>query len=205
MYLGWLARLRGRDDEALTLGRRALEMTEKHEHLWAEAAGCAMLGTTLQLTGDRTGAIELLERGLAAAEAGGGEANLLRCAAPLAEATGSPTVLAEADRLLEQASIPAGGAWVFGEDAYLSLARVWLGRGNPERTRTVLAPLLALAERVPWIATLAATLALDGRALLRMGDEDQARAHLLRAEQLAREHGLPHVLRETRSALPTLR
>jgi DNA-binding SARP family transcriptional activator len=205
LYLGWLARLRGRDDEALTLGRRALELTEQHEHLWAEAAGCAMLGTTLQLTGDRTGAIELLERGLAAAEAGGGEANLLRCAAPLAEATGSPTVLAEADRLLEQASIPAGGAWAFGEDAYLSLARAWLGRGNPERARTVLAPLLALAERVPWIATLAATLALDGRALLRMGDEDQARAHLLRAEQLAREHGLPHVLRETRSALPTLR
>ena len=164
-----------------------------------------MLGTTLQLTGHRAGAIELLERGLAAAEAGGGEANLLRCAAPLAEATGSPAVLAAADRLLEQASIPAGGAWVSGEDAYLSLARAWLGRGHPERARTVLAPLLALAERVPWIATLAATLAVDGRALLRMGDEDQARAHLLRAERLAQEHGLPHILHEARSALPTLR
>ena len=202
MYLGWLARLRGRDDEALTLGRRALELTEQHEHLWVEAAGCAMLGTTLLLTGDRAGAIELLERGLAAAEAGGAEANLLRCAAPLAEATGSPAVLADADRLLEQASIPAGGAWVFGEDAYLSLARAWLGRGNPERARTVLAPLLALAERVPWTATLAATLAIDGRALLRMGEDDRARTHLLRAEQLARVHGLPHILREARSARP---
>jgi len=161
-----------------------------------------MLGTTLLLTGDRAGAIELLERGLAAAEAGGAEANLLRCAAPLAEATGSPAVLADADRLLEQASIPAGGAWVFGEDAYLSLARAWLGRGNPERARTVLAPLLALAERVPWTATLAATLAIDGRALLRMGEDDRARTHLLRAEQLARVHGLPHILREARSARP---
>ena len=94
------------------LGRQALELTEQHKHPWAETAGCAMLGTTLLLTGDRTGAIELLERGLAAAEAGGGEANLLRCAAPLAEATGSPAVLADADRLLAQASIPAGGAWV---------------------------------------------------------------------------------------------
>jgi tetratricopeptide (TPR) repeat protein len=205
MYLGWLARLRGRDDEALTLGRRALDLTEQHEHLWLEAAGCAMLGTTLQLTGNRAGAIELLERGLAAGSAGGGEANLLRCAAPLAEATGSPTVLADADRLLEQASVPAGGAWVYGEDAYLSLARAWLGRGNPERARTVLAPMLAVAERVPWIATLAATLAVDGRALLRMGEDGQARAHLLRAEQLALEHGLPHVLHEARSALPTLR
>jgi DNA-binding SARP family transcriptional activator len=205
MYLGWLARLRGRDDEALTLGRRALELTERHEHLWEEATGCAMLGTTLLLTGDRAGAIELLERGLAAGSAGGGEANLLRCAAPLADATGSPAVLAEADRLLEQASIPADWAWVYGDDAYLSLARAWLGRGDPERARTVLAPLLAVAERVPWIATLAAALAVDGRALLRMGEDGQARAHLLRAEQLAREHGLPHILHEARSALPTLR
>jgi DNA-binding SARP family transcriptional activator len=200
MYLGWLARLRGRDDEALALGRQAVKLTERHEHLWEEAAGCAVLGTTLLLTGDPAGAIELLERGLAAAEAGGAEANLLRCAAPLAEATGSPAVLADADRLLEQASIPAGGAWVYGEDAYLSLARAWLGHRNPERARTVLAPLLAVAERVPWIATLAATLAVDGRALLRMSADGQGRAHLLRAEQLAREHGLPHVLHEARSA-----
>ncbi|HYB48352.1 MAG TPA: hypothetical protein VED20_13505, partial [Streptosporangiaceae bacterium] len=169
------------------------------------AAGCAMLGTTLLLTGERAGAIELLERGLAAAEAGGAEANLLRCAAPLAEATGSPTVLADTDRLLEQASIPAGGAWVYGDEAYLSLARAWLGRGDPERARTVLAPLLAVAERVPWIATLAATLAVDGRALLRMGEDDQARAHLLRAGRLAGQHGLLHVLHEARSAQRTLR
>jgi tetratricopeptide (TPR) repeat protein len=205
MYLGWLARLRGHDDEALTLGRQAVELTEQHEHLWVEASGCAMLGTTLLLTGDHAGAIELLERGLAVAEAGGAEANLLRCAAPLAEATGSPAILADADRLLEQASIPAGGAWVYGEDACLSLARAWLGRGNPERAQTVLAPLLAVAERVPWIATLAATLVVDGRALLLMGKDDQARAYLLRAEQLAGEHGLPHVLHEARLALPTLR
>jgi DNA-binding SARP family transcriptional activator len=202
MHLGWLARLRGRDDEALALGRQALDLTERHEHLWGQATACAKLGTTLQLTGDRTGAIKLLERGLAAAEAGGGEANLLRCAAPLADATGSPAVLADADRLLEQASIPAGGAWVFGDDACMSLAQAWLGRGDPERARVVLAPLLAVAERVPWTATLAATLAIDGRALLRMGEDNQARAHLLRAEQLAREHGLPHVLREARSARP---
>ena len=205
MYLGWLARLRGRDDEALMLGRQALDLTEQHKHLWVEAAGCAMLGTTLLATGDRSGAIELLERGLVVGKAGGAESHLLRCAAPLAEATGSPAILADADRLLVQASIPADGAWVLGEDAYLSLARAWLEHGNPERARVVLAPLLTVAERVPWTPTLAATLAVDGRALLLMGADDQARSHLLRAEQLAREHGLPHVLHEARSAQRTLR
>jgi len=205
MHLGWVARLRGRDDEALRLGREALEVVERHEHLWSEAGACAMLGTTVLLTGDRTGAIELFERGLAAAQTGGGEANLLRCAAPLALATGSPAVLADADRLLEQASIPADGAWLFGDEACLALARAWLGRGEPERARAILAPLLAVADRVPWLATLAATLAVDGLALIRLGQDQQARAQLRRAEHLAREHGLPHVLREARSSQRALR
>jgi DNA-binding SARP family transcriptional activator/tetratricopeptide (TPR) repeat protein len=205
MHLGWMARLRGRDDEALRLGHEALEVVERHEHLWSEAGACAMLGTTVLLTGDRTGAIKLFERGLAAAQTGGGEANLLRCAAPLALAAGSPAVLADADRLLEQASIPADGAWLFGDEACLALARAWLGRGEPERARAILAPLLAVADRVPWLATLAATLAVDGLALIRLGQDQRARVQLRRAEHLAREHGLPHVLREARSSQRALR
>jgi DNA-binding SARP family transcriptional activator/predicted ATPase len=205
MYLGWLARLRGRDEEALMLGRQAVELTDRHEHLWGEATACAMLGNTLQLAGDRAGAIGLFERGLAAAEAGVAEANLLRCVAPLAAASGSPDVLAYADRLFEQAGIPADGAWLFGDEACLSLARAWLGRDEPERARVILAPLLAVADRVPWIATLAATLVVDGLALIRAGQHQQASAQLLRAENLAREHGLPHVLREARSSQQALR
>ena len=200
-HLGWLARLRGRDGEAVTLGRRALAMTEQREHTWWEASACAMLGGTLMLTGDRAGATELLRRGLAAAQASGLEAYVLRCAAPLAAATGSPGVLGAADRLLQRAGIPAGGAWVFGYEAYLSIAQAWLDQGDPERARSVLAPLLAVAERVPWTATLAAGLVLDGRALVRLGDREQASAELHRAERLAREHGLPHVRRDAQAAL----
>ena len=204
-HLGWLARLRGRDDEATALGRRSLAMAEQLEHTWWKSAACAMLGTSLLQSGDRIGAIELFERGLAVAEQAGVEAYLLRCAAPLAAATGSTSVLADADRLLDQASIPADGAWMLGEEAYLCLAQAWLARGDPERARAVLAPLLAVAERVPWTATLAATLVVDGRALVRLGQADQARAQLLRAEHLAREHGLPHVLRDAQSAQRSLR
>ena len=202
--LGWLARLQGHDDEAVTLGRQALAMSiaeEEYEHTWWKAAACALLGTTLLQRGDQAEAIGLFERGLATAEEAGVEAYRLRCAAPLAAATGSPTVLAEADRLLGQASIPAGGAWLLGEETYLFLARAWLAQGDPERARTILAPLLAVAERVPWTATLAATLAMDGQALIRMGDGDQAGAELVRAEGLARDHGLPHILREAQHLL----
>ena len=103
-HRGWLARLRGRDDEAVAVGRRALAMTERHEHIWAHAVACAMLGGTLLVAGERAEAIALFERGLAAAQEAGVEAYLLRCAAPLAAATGSAEVLTEAVRLLEQAA-----------------------------------------------------------------------------------------------------
>ena len=156
------------------------------------------------LTGDRPGAIGLFERGLAAAQDAGAEAYLLRCAAPLASATGSPPVLADADRLLRQASIPACGAWLLGDEACLPLARAWLGRGDPERARAVLAPLLAVAERVPWITTLAATLAVSGHALRRSGEGDRAQGPADPGRAAGPAHGLPHVLREARSGLADL-
>ena len=107
--------------------------------------------------------------------------------------------------LLVAASLPAGGAWVLGDDAYLSLARAWIGHGDAERARAILAPLLSVASRVPWIATEAAALAVDGQALLRLGQTGPAATALRRSVHLAREHGLPHVLREARAAQRTIR
>jgi tetratricopeptide (TPR) repeat protein len=199
-HLGWLARLRGRVDEAIAVGRRAVDLCEQHEHHWWQAATRAMLGDTLLVSGDRAGAVTLYEEGLAAARKSGMEAYLLRCAAPLAAATGSSAVLAEAAGWLDQAGIPDGGAWMLGYEAYLSLAEAWLGHGEPDRARAVLAPLLTVAEREPWIPALAAALAADGRALARLGRGEQARAALQRAARLAGEHGLPHVLRTASEA-----
>ena len=142
------------------------------------ATACAMLGDTLLAAGDRAEAVALFEHGLAAARAGGAGGLPAALPAPLAAATGSPAVLAEAAALLDQASIPPGGAWMLGYEAYLSLARAWLGHGEPDRARAVLAPLLAVAEREPWIPALAAALAADGRALARLGQREPARAAL---------------------------
>jgi hypothetical protein len=146
----------------------------------------------------------MFERGLAAARQSELEAYMLRCAAPLAAVTGSLAVLTEAATLLDQASIPPGGAWVLGYEAYLSLAEAWLGHGEPDRARAVLAPLLAVAEREPWIPALAAALAADGRALARLGQREPARAELGRAARLAGQHGLAHVLHEASEARQSL-
>jgi DNA-binding SARP family transcriptional activator/tetratricopeptide (TPR) repeat protein len=198
---GWLARLLGRDDEAIARGRLALEMTERHPHPWWQAAACAMLGQTLLLTGDRPGAVKLFERGLAAGEEAGMEAYMLRCAAPLAAATGSRIMLDQASALLDAAVVPADGAWVLGDECYLSVARAWLARGEPDRAHAVLSPWRVAAGQVPWIATHAAVLAVDGRALAALGQSGPAEAALRTAERLARVHGLPHVLREALDAL----
>ena len=128
-YLGWLARLRGRDDEAVSLGRRALHLSEANGHPWGGALVCAVLGSALLAAGSRAEAIELFERGHAIAMKAGAEAYLLRCLGPLAEATRSPGALAEADRLLAGARLPAGDAWVLGYEAYLSVARGLADRG----------------------------------------------------------------------------
>ena len=132
-HLGWLARLRGRDGEALALGRQAVALTGERQHTWWRAAACAMLGGTVLRTGDRAAAIALFERGLAAAGEAGVEAYLLRCAAPLAAATGSRTALTDASRLLEQATIPAGGAWL-PRRRRLSFTRPGVARPPGSRT-----------------------------------------------------------------------
>jgi predicted ATPase len=199
-HLGWLARLRGQYTRAVELGRRALELTGQHEHTWWQSTASAILGDTMLQAGDRVAAVELFERGLAAAQEAGMEAYLLRSAAPLAAATASASLLAEADGWLERASIPDGGVWMMGYEAYLSLAEAWLAHGAPDRARAVLAPLLAVADREPWLPALAAALAADGRALIRLGQANQARVVLDRAARLAIEHGLPHVLSDARAS-----
>ena len=204
-HLGWLARLRGRDGEAASLGRRAVRLSEANDHPWGGALACAMLGATLLAGGDRAGAIELFERGHAIVGQDGAEVYRLHCLAPLAEATGSPDVLAEASRLLAGATLPDADAWVLGYEAYVSVARAWLTAGQPEQARAVLAPLLAAAERVPWVTALAAALVVDGTALGRLGERAWARVTVDRGAALAKDHGLAHVLHEARAAASRLR
>lgn len=147
-HLGWLARLAGRPADALALGRRAVTMDS---HAWFVAAVHAMCATTLLEAGERSEAIGLLERGLTIGATQGTSAYRLRCLAPLAEATGSPELLEEADAALRA----IGSAWLYGSDAYVSVARAWLDRGEPGRARAILGPLLDASERTGWVAPLA--------------------------------------------------
>ena len=145
--------------------------------------------------------LDLLAEVVAEVRHEGAEAHLLRCLAPLAEATGDGAVLAEPDALLHRVDTPSGGAWLTGMDAYTAVARAWIARGEPGRAREVLRPLLAAAARTGWLPALAAGALEDGRAAARLGAADEARAALGRARDLAERHGMRRVAREAVEAL----
>ncbi|SNT59604.1 transcriptional activator domain-containing protein [Asanoa hainanensis] len=172
-HLGWIARLDGRRADALELGRRASTM---ESHAWFSAAVDALHGTTLVEYGDPGAAIPVLERGLAVTASHRTAAYRLRCLAPLAEATGDPALLDEADALLRSVVAPPDAAWLYGADAYTSVARAWLARDEPERAAAVLDPLLAAGARTGWLAPLGAARVAAAAAHARLQNSSASRA-----------------------------
>jgi DNA-binding SARP family transcriptional activator/tetratricopeptide (TPR) repeat protein len=200
-HLGWLARLQGDYHTARALGQQAVALDEQMRHAWGGAMSASILGTTMLETGATADAIALFEFGRQLAEQDGAEAYLLRCLAPLAEATRSRAVLAEADAMLARVTVPAGSAWLTGDGAYIAVARAWLAHGEPDRARSVLAPMLAAAHRVPWVAPLAEGSLVDGLAAGVLGRAGEARVLLVRAAELAQRHHLPYVAQQAAEAL----
>ncbi|GIH73901.1 ATP-binding protein [Planobispora longispora] len=159
-HLGWIARLRGRHDDAVRYGRRSLDLDA---HAWWSAAALGMHATTLIEIGETREAAAILERGLEDHTLPDAQAYRLRCLAPLAEATGSRALLDEADAMLGAVQAPPGTAWLQGTDAYVSVARARLARGEPREALRVLKPLLTAASQAGWLAPAAAARDLAAR------------------------------------------
>jgi len=160
-------------------------------HPWWRVAACAQLGGTLLAAGRDGEAVPVLEEGCTRARGDGAEGYLVRCLAPLAAATRSRALLDEADALVSGIQAPPGCAWLYGADVYLSVGRGWLAHGDPARTRTVIAPLLAAANRVPWRPVQVPALMLDARAAAALGAD--AAVQLAAADDLARRYRLAHL------------
>jgi hypothetical protein len=187
--LGWVHRLRGDHRRAIGYGRRAYALTSDTNHPWWRVAACAQLAGSLLAAGAGAEAVALLTEGCERSRGPGGEAYLVRCLGPLALATGSRALLTEADALVAAIETPPGSAWLFGADAYLSVGRGWLRQGEPARARTVIAPLLAAANRVPWRSVQVPALVLDADAAGAEGAPQRAAA-----TELAHRFGLTHLL-----------
>jgi DNA-binding SARP family transcriptional activator len=202
-HLGLIARLRGRDEDAIQLGRNALAVADQHGHSWTIAVASAALGSTLLAAGAADESTAFFEHGLSAAETDGTESYVLRCLAPLAYVTRSPDLLERADGLLAQAASKTG-AWIPGYETHLAVASAWRAHGEPERARQVLAPLLAVAERTPWTPVLAEALLVDASALTALGRRAEASSALRRAVELGVGHGMPGVAADGQAGLEDL-
>ncbi|GAA3225775.1 hypothetical protein GCM10017691_14850 [Pseudonocardia petroleophila] len=197
-HQGWLERLRGRLDRAEELGRRAVDLADAAEHHWWRATAHGILATTLLGLGRGDEAAALLRAVRDDAGRTGIEGYLLRCLAPLAEATGDPDVLLTAEEVLSGVDAPPGHAWLTGGDTYLSVARARLARGEPDRARAVLAPLREAAARQGWVPWRAAAALVDADALDALGDHAAAERSRTPAVDLATRHGMPHLARAAR-------
>lgn len=144
---GWLARLAGDLDAALTDGRRAVSEMSASAHPWWYATAVGTLAATLLELGRTDDVGALCSEGLTMLGPEAGAAYRLRCLAPLAAVTGDG--LREADRLLAEVEAPPGAAWIAGADVYEALASAWLTAGDPGAAQRVTAPLLA-ATRHSW-------------------------------------------------------
>ena len=200
-HLGWVARLQGDDDEAVGLGRHALDLSGRTAHRWWRPTAAALLATTLLETGAPEEAVGILTDAIGQGGVDGNEAHRLRCLAALAEASGSREQLDEAAALLSRIVAPPGAAWLMGTDAYLSVARSWLVHGEPGRARAVLAPLLLAARRHRWVPTLAGAALVEGDAAAALGEDTAAAEAWNRALELAGGHAMRGVERAARARL----
>ena len=174
-HLGWVARLRGDHGTALDEGRHAVALAGRPGPV-VGAVGPRPARDPLLECGEPAEAVELLTGAADLTRHDGMQAHRLRCLGPLAEATGDPAVLAEADALLRGVDTPAGSAWL--RDGRLRnggscLARCGCAGPGPGGH---VAPLLAVAARTGWIPTLAAAGIEDGRVTARLGDAAAARS-----------------------------
>jgi DNA-binding SARP family transcriptional activator len=203
-FLGLVARLQGKTDQALRHGRDAVTIGERTGHGWGHPVAVGMLSTTLIDSGHRADAAKLLTDARSAIGPGQPEGVLLNYLAPMAEATGSRSVLQDADHLLSGITAPVGSAWLLGTDCYLAVARAWLAADEPARARDVLRPLLSAAERLSWVPALAGGSLVDGRAAAALGDHAAARILISRAVMLATRHHMPSVERDALAHLAAL-
>jgi len=174
---------------------------EESPHAWWVPLAASVLGTTLLQIGQRAEAVAQFEHGCRLADQEGAQAYLLRCLAPLAAASGSSALLAEADAMLGASVNDAPRlAWLTVDSTYINVAPRLAGAARAGAGAAILAPMLAAARRVPWVAPLAEGSLVDGLAARALGNTAEAHDLLRTAAELGGRHQLAYVAREADAA-----
>ena len=199
-HLGWIHRSRGEYGRALSLGRQAVETADEIGHTWWKAFTRTMLGWTLTEVGAVGDAVRHLERGLAAAEADGAEAYVLRSLGHLALALcrdgqkeRAAAALDRAGQIIGQIGAPPGMSFLHGADAILAAATVWFELGDWTAARRLVDMVGGPARTFGWREVEASAAVLAGRCSGASGDWKSAEQDLGDALDVAEGAGLSRV------------
>jgi class 3 adenylate cyclase/predicted ATPase len=209
--ISWVHRCRGDYGRALESARESASAGAAMEMPEWQAWSAATLGWTLLELHAPEAAMGALEAGISAAEAVGAPNQRIRCLSQLAWTTiltgddvRSRRLTEEALRSLEQVSVPAGRAWLFGAHAYIALASALLALGHPERARALMEPVLEAAEAAGWLEFVSRGLLAIARCDNATGDVGRAQSKLIRALDVASGCAMPGPAHEAHSELARL-
>jgi tetratricopeptide (TPR) repeat protein len=206
--LCWVHGSRGAYTHAFENGRLAVSRSEELGNMESLGWNAGCLGWALLEAYALEEAAQLLERGREAAEGAMAFHLMLRCTGLLAwaywllgDAARAQTLAVQAEALCRQLTTPPGRAFLQGIHAYVAIAWVHLARGEAERARQLLTPVLAAAETCGWQEAIAYGSLVVGQSLVAGGAADRAEAALQRALQVTHAVRLPGVAWKTHAAL----
>jgi tetratricopeptide (TPR) repeat protein len=209
--LSWTHRARGAYGEALVAGRRAVALAGGlGDQAWRGWTAATLAHSLLDLRAADEAAT-VLEDGLRAAEHNHALDQTVRCVSLLAwarallgDAAGAIALAERGESMLRSASLPVGGAFLFGAAAHVAVARVFLADDQPERAQQLLEPLLGAARVAGWREVVASAALALGQANLALGARGHGLALLQEAASLAHAASVPAPEWEARATLARL-
>jgi predicted ATPase/class 3 adenylate cyclase len=209
--LSWIARVRGRYAEALELGRSAMEKANAAGHPEFLSWSSQQLGWSLLEMLAFEPAVEQLQLSLETAEQAGARLELIRAACLLSLALwlagDEEKALSQADqaeRLVNEVTVPEGRAYLHGADGPLALATIRAAAGDANQALAIARPILDAARRAGWNEVVARGALTCGRAAASAGDRAGSREALELAADTAERFQMPGLAWRAHLALSDL-
>jgi tetratricopeptide (TPR) repeat protein len=177
----WLSRSRGRYQEGIEIGRRAVSLAEELGHWEWRSWTAGQLGRLLFEAGALDEAGEALEHSLSMADASGSTIGALRAASHLAavqvesgDADRAGPLIDRSFRILSSSTAPPERAYVQGADAPIALAQALVKMGQPNKALDLAVAAERAATGAGWHEYTAFARLAVGDARIALGDRDGA-------------------------------
>lgn len=195
--LAWMHRAQADYEEALDLGRRAVEAAQELGHNEYIAWTCMHHGWTLEDLLLFEDAEAAFSTGLVASQEAAATNHLFCCLGHLAyvrfelgHTDDARSLARDADEMLEQITAPPGMAYLQGAHAVGAMASVYTATGDAARAGQLLDPFVTASAQAPWIEMHALTELALGRSYAAVGEARRAVDHARGVAKRSESFGL---------------